>query len=573
MKKLLALLLMLTFALVLYGCNGKEDPTPTGVTISGPREVEVGKDITLTAKVLPEDLAKQEVTWSSSNPDIAAIDDNGKVTGVKEGGAIITASATEKPTVKQTYGITVKAQGGEVFPNLNGYTIKIAHSVAGESDPFHDDYTQADKQARQQAWQEAEEKFNVKFVVERFPEEYAWGPPRWQYLIDQAAANTSDYDFVSVPDDRIGELVEGNALIDVGSWYAAYGKGFLASTYQRSGTYKGKLYSIIDGAAGLNNIMMYNANLVNQLIEAGYVDKTPAEIFNEGNWTYDAFVEYAIASQAGLNSIFPDNDDAYAVSGYSMYYWVGMVNAGGVGLVNPSNLTVHFLDPIPEQAALHLKEIADAKAMRPGRTVDGIAFADMLNSFTKGFGVFDTGDMWFIRHAQRWPANMWGEGEATKFGYVPFPRPNGTPKSSHKVAMGGTATYVMPIGRDYSGFGDASAETVYQAFVYTMLRTREIRLADPEYDEEVARIEYANRFTDTEDSKEALLYIYDRISDIAFFDPWSLPTNPVGNTYADPIGSAFHAYIVGSSTGAATFVEAVGPHVGRLQESLTKAYS
>lgn len=580
MKKLLALVLMLTFALVLVGCGGK-DLTPTDIAITGPKEVAVGVTIQLSATVAPEGVA-QTVTWSSSNPAIAAVDATGKVTGVAGGGAVIKAKSTVND-VEKTHAIQVKAAAEVIqYPDLGGYTIKIAHSVPAESDPFSVEYTQNDKLARQQAWTEVEDLYNVKFVVETFDEEYAWGPPRWNYLIDQAAQNTSDYDFVSVPDDKIGLLVEGGALLDTAGWYSAYGKGFLDPTYQNSGTYKGKLYSIIDGEAGLNNVMYYNANLVQQLIDAKHLEKTPAQIFNEGNWDYDAFVDYAIKSQEGLNSIFADRLDeegfeTKAVSGYSMYYWVGMANAGGVGLVNPSNLTVHFTDSIPEQAAQHLKEIADAGAMKLERTVDGVAFTSMHNPFTKGTGIFDTGDMWFIGTTVRWPRNMWGEGDLTKFGYVPFPRPNGTTKETHRVAMGGTATYVMPIGRDSeyakitAAGTEVTAENVYRAFTHTFLRTKEIRDADPNNDREAARLEYADKFTDTDDSKEALLYIFDNMDTIAFFDPWSLPTNPVGNTYGDAIGTAFHGYVVG--TGAKTFAEAVEPHVGRLQESLTKAYS
>ena len=576
MKKLLALLLMLTFAIVLVGCTDK-DAAPTSITITGPVEVVAGKTIDLTATVSPEK-AKQTVTWTSNNPDVAAVDaTTGKVTGVKAGGVVITAKSTVDESITRQHGVTVKVEQTVDYPDLGGYTIKIAHSVPRESDPFSEVYDLPDKDARQQAWNEVETLYNVKFVVEVFDEKYAWGPPRWQYLIDQAAANTSDYDFVSVPDDKIGLLVEGNTLIDVSTWYAAYGNGFLDPTYQFSGTYKGKLYSIIDGEAGLNNVMYYNVNLVNELIESGHLTKTPAQIFNEGNWTYDTFVEYAIDAQAGLNAKFATElaadakFDTYAVSGYSTYYWVGMTNAGGVGLVNPSNLTVHFQDPVAVQAAEALKAIADGKAMRPGRTVDGVITSGMFNAFTKGQGVFDTGDMWFIRHNLRWPANMWGED--TKYGYVPFPRPEGTTKESHKVAMGGTAVYVMPIGRDYSGFGEASAENVYRAFTHTMLLTEELRKSSADYNPAQARLDYANKLTDSEDSKAALLYIYDRMDEIAFFDPMSLPTNPVADTYSDAFGSSFHNYVTGATSGAATFAEAIGPHVSRLQENLTKAYS
>ena len=69
----------------------------------------VGGNETLTATVLPEDATNQNVTWKSDKPEIATVDANGKVTGVKAGEATITVTtedggktATCKVTVSET---------------------------------------------------------------------------------------------------------------------------------------------------------------------------------------------------------------------------------------------------------------------------------------------------------------------------------------------------------------------------------------------------------------------------------------------------------------------------------------
>ena len=69
----------------------------------------VGGNETLTATVLPEDATNQKVTWKSDKPEIATVDANGKVTGVKAGEATITVTtedggktATCKVTVSDT---------------------------------------------------------------------------------------------------------------------------------------------------------------------------------------------------------------------------------------------------------------------------------------------------------------------------------------------------------------------------------------------------------------------------------------------------------------------------------------
>ena len=55
-----------------------------------------GETATLTAEVLPENAIDKTVTWSSDKPEIATVDENGKVTAVASGEAIITAAAGGK---------------------------------------------------------------------------------------------------------------------------------------------------------------------------------------------------------------------------------------------------------------------------------------------------------------------------------------------------------------------------------------------------------------------------------------------------------------------------------------------
>lgn len=63
-------------------------------------------DVTLTVIVLPEDATDKTVTWTSSNPAVATVDDNGTVHAVAPGEATITATAGDKTA---TCKVTVKA--------------------------------------------------------------------------------------------------------------------------------------------------------------------------------------------------------------------------------------------------------------------------------------------------------------------------------------------------------------------------------------------------------------------------------------------------------------------------------
>lgn len=67
--------------------------------------LNVGKSVTLTATVTPENAADATVTWSSSDEAVATVDSNGNVTAVATGNATITATAGEEST---TCDITVQ---------------------------------------------------------------------------------------------------------------------------------------------------------------------------------------------------------------------------------------------------------------------------------------------------------------------------------------------------------------------------------------------------------------------------------------------------------------------------------
>ena len=69
-------------------------------------ELQVGKTLTLTATVTPDNATDKAVAWNSSNAAVATVDANGIVTAKAEGTATITATADGKTA---TCTVTVKA--------------------------------------------------------------------------------------------------------------------------------------------------------------------------------------------------------------------------------------------------------------------------------------------------------------------------------------------------------------------------------------------------------------------------------------------------------------------------------
>lgn len=78
----------------------------TGIEISASKQSDyIGKTIQLTAILTPSDISSP-VIWSSSNEEIATVDENGVVTLVGRGEFIITGKASDNQTISSTIKLT-----------------------------------------------------------------------------------------------------------------------------------------------------------------------------------------------------------------------------------------------------------------------------------------------------------------------------------------------------------------------------------------------------------------------------------------------------------------------------------
>ncbi len=86
----------------------EEEIEVESVTISGSSSVTVGSSIKLSVTLKPENATTKKLTWKSSNPSIATVDENGNVKGLKTGKVTITVTTENGKTA--TKDITVKAK-------------------------------------------------------------------------------------------------------------------------------------------------------------------------------------------------------------------------------------------------------------------------------------------------------------------------------------------------------------------------------------------------------------------------------------------------------------------------------
>lgn len=92
----LTLVCVITCTFALAACVRVRDDTVhvTDVTLSTDNlDIEVGEEVTLTATVFPDNATNKTVVWTVDDESIATVDNNGKITALSEGTAIVRATA------------------------------------------------------------------------------------------------------------------------------------------------------------------------------------------------------------------------------------------------------------------------------------------------------------------------------------------------------------------------------------------------------------------------------------------------------------------------------------------------
>ena len=95
---------------------------------AGTLRLPAGDTYQITAKLLPKDATDPTVTWTSSDPEVAEVDQTGLVTAVKSGDATITASA-EGGSLTLTCEVTV-------IPRAESVTLDTKTKTLKEGDSF-----------------------------------------------------------------------------------------------------------------------------------------------------------------------------------------------------------------------------------------------------------------------------------------------------------------------------------------------------------------------------------------------------------------------------------------------------
>ena len=505
--------------------NDEEGPTqekPTAVTVTVTAdEVEVGYKLTARATVEPQGAA-QGVIWESTKPEVATIDENGKILGVSEGTTYIIAYSKVDNTIKSSR-VKIKvtpSTAPDVLPNLQGYTIILmqADSALADFDPFLDAYSGSDKMFKQQAWREIEKDYNCHISVDPYPDEAPWGTSRIDWINAQAQLGDARADFLTISSAWLADFATVGSAHDARLVYARYGKNQMDVVQKQAATNRGGLYGLSTGTNEAQNYvdlgLFYNLAWVEKLKV-----ESPAKIFNEGNWTYSEFEKWCNNVQALLG------EGECALGGRMYYHWVGLSNAAGIKIADPAAIKVTLKHPREVAAAELLSRLYASGALGSGTAFD--TWMEDRGAFFDKLCVMTSGAWWFMKASNRWTVDMWGED--TRFGYVPFPRPDDMTKEQQQIAQYGTTILMFAEGRDKYHPAGVSYDDIYMAMLDMYLRTNRYYSDDPSYDPDTLKRNAISSKVDDPESVEAAMYwtnsnvFYDAVHDFYI----SIATSPL----------------------------------------------
>jgi uncharacterized repeat protein (TIGR01451 family) len=108
---------------------GNQTIPTTGITLNKTTDsMVVGQTDNLIATVTPDNAVNKNVTWSSSDPSIATVDSNGKVTAIKEGTVTMTATTADGLTATCAVTVTPKGIEPNPAPTESEYIINTARA-------------------------------------------------------------------------------------------------------------------------------------------------------------------------------------------------------------------------------------------------------------------------------------------------------------------------------------------------------------------------------------------------------------------------------------------------------------
>lgn len=461
----------------------EKSETPVSIKIIGDEELFWGYTTNLKIEVLPSEASK-EVIWQSSDPSIATVDQNGLVTGLKYGSVRIKAVSKYDANVFDTFKIKITEEVVKEDFNLGGYEIEIyaLKNFIDKINPFSLEYSYSDKEDKQKDFKKIESLYNCKIVFKALNENYTTFNGVGNWIINNFNNNEVKGDLVLVNSSITKRLAQSNAIVDVNAMYDIYGNKNMLTAIKHASSYKNAFYSVnnnfIDTKIGFNDGLIYSYNWLESLQA-----KDPAQIYNEGDWTYSEFTKWVLEVQSKLDEGY------YVLSGQPIYYFSGLSNSSGVKINDPYRIDIK-LDDQKSINAINIMNNLYSKGcfdITPNSTIEG--------SFFDGLAIMAPSYLWHLTQGDYFKNNIFSD--ETSFGFVPFPRDDSVSFKDHRIGTSSIKYLALLDGKEYPS--SVSKKAIYYITYNAFFSSAEISNQDS-----IIKKEYLKNYIDSKESINAI---------------------------------------------------------------------
>jgi len=302
--------------------------------------------------------------------------------------------------------------GDEEKYDLGGIDFVIRANTANRADPRNEEYERMYRNEKIANIEMVEEKYNVKVKYLNYPGNASWGVQRDNWIIEQAKLGTTDSHVFEVSSNSVANLANQGAISALDEYIEEFGNEGYWAKKRSFGTILGKTYAYDDVFSVAEEGIFYNSDLLGALLgEENRIQ--PTEMWENGEWTWEAFAELADVLNERLDHTRPAEEGGpqYVLGGRTYDWFYPMVGSNGGSIVD-SNFESHLLKEEVLETLSYLNSL---------REIDGMWIDDAVLSnttqpeFRAGNVVFHAGADWFLTIDSRWG------GLDFNVDYVPFP--------------------------------------------------------------------------------------------------------------------------------------------------------
>ena len=428
MKKLLFVIVILL--LLLSGCSNKQ--SLNSITINGPTQLVVGEEAIYTVVFNPIDYENQNIKWESSDEKILSSLGDGKFIANEESDSIIIyATSVANNNIKASLEVSIINNDSDDSIDLGGYTIKMGYNKYYESyinkiySLIYDDY----RDDLKNVIGEIENKYNCEIEFKPMGDgdsQTAIGDIEKRLINDikeDIKNNNYDFDFAMIPYNYYLDFIKEDLVIKVSELNDSN------ETKISTGSKLLDVYQVNPVTNYQTNYLIYNTELLKSL----ELNEDPIELFKQGKWTYNKFLEYCKDVQKKFDEKYGLVDtttsldqEYYVVGGLTYFLWNGLQSTSGEAIIDYTNNKVNINTDSKKEAAVVVKELYKSDLMFPNNIPIHLNY--LWNDNKILFSAVSIGELDALYYDSL-------NGNAPKFTYVPWPTMNETTISDYNYCL------------------------------------------------------------------------------------------------------------------------------------------